>query len=147
MKSHHLYAADEFACSVDMPAASPFQIWQCGGRLEIIPCSRVGHIFRKRRPYGSPHGEDSMTHNSLRVAHVWMDEYIVSMTIAVLTWFFMCADFLKTVLCSPTLFDICRSIILKFAQMPKIKNTAMLVIEKSSENSCSASPSNGKRGQ
>ena len=55
-----------------------FQIWQCGGRLEIVPCSRVGHIFRNRRPYGSPSGEDTMTKNSMRVAKVWMDEYIVS---------------------------------------------------------------------
>ena len=53
------------------------QIWMCGGRLDIIPCSRVGHIFRKRRPYGSPNGEDSMTKNSLRVAVVWMDGYKV----------------------------------------------------------------------
>lgn len=49
----------------------------CGGRLEIIPCSHVGHIFRKRRPYGSPDGKDTMLKNSLRVAHVWMDEYKV----------------------------------------------------------------------
>lgn len=49
----------------------------CGGSLEIIPCSRVGHVFRRRRPYGSPTGEDTMLHNSLRVAHVWMDEYKV----------------------------------------------------------------------
>lgn len=52
-----------------------FRIWMCGGQLLIIPCSRVGHIFRKRRPYGSPGGQDTMAHNSLRLAHVWMDEY------------------------------------------------------------------------
>lgn len=50
----------------------------CGGTLEVIPCSRVGHVFRKRRPYGSPQGGDSMLHNSLRLAHVWMDSYVVS---------------------------------------------------------------------
>ncbi|CAG9862920.1 unnamed protein product [Phyllotreta striolata] len=52
-----------------------FRIWMCGGSLELIPCSRVGHIFRHRRPYGSPDGKDTMLFNSLRVAHVWMDSY------------------------------------------------------------------------
>ncbi|CAH1789835.1 unnamed protein product [Owenia fusiformis] len=52
-----------------------FRIWMCGGQLEIIPCSRVGHIFRKRRPYGNPTGFDTMTRNSLRVIHVWLDGY------------------------------------------------------------------------
>ena len=51
-----------------------FRTWMCNSSLELIPCSRVGHIFRHRRPYGSK--EDTMTVNSLRMAHVWMDEYI-----------------------------------------------------------------------
>lgn len=57
----------------------------CGGRLEIIPCSRVGHVFRRRRPYGSPNGEDTMTYNSLRAAHVWLDDYIVKHVVTIST--------------------------------------------------------------
>ncbi|KYN22322.1 PREDICTED: polypeptide N-acetylgalactosaminyltransferase 35A-like [Trachymyrmex cornetzi] len=52
-----------------------FRVWMCGGSIELIPCSRVGHVFRKRRPYGSDDPQDTMLKNSLRVAHVWMDEY------------------------------------------------------------------------
>ncbi|XP_065215571.1 polypeptide N-acetylgalactosaminyltransferase 35A-like [Planococcus citri] len=52
-----------------------FRIWMCGGNLEIIPCSKVGHIFRKHRPYTDPDGQDSMTKNSLRLAQVWLDQY------------------------------------------------------------------------
>ncbi|VDN23883.1 unnamed protein product [Gongylonema pulchrum] len=50
------------------------RIWMCGGRLEIIPCSRVGHIFRQRRPYGA--GIDSMGRNAARAANIWLDEFL-----------------------------------------------------------------------
>lgn len=53
-----------------------FRIWMCGGSLEMIPCSRVGHVFRKRRPYALGEKEDFMMYNSMRMARVWMDEYV-----------------------------------------------------------------------
>ncbi len=47
----------------------------CGGRLEIVPCSHVGHIFRKRSPYKWRTGVNVLRKNSVRLAEVWLDEY------------------------------------------------------------------------
>ena len=47
----------------------------CGGTLEIIPCSHVGHIFRKRSPYSWKTGVNVVKKNSVRLAEVWLDDY------------------------------------------------------------------------
>ncbi|XP_039954281.1 putative polypeptide N-acetylgalactosaminyltransferase 9 [Bactrocera tryoni] len=49
-----------------------FKTWMCGGRLEMIPCSYVGHIFRQTAPYKVA---DNKHRNSVRLAAVWMDNY------------------------------------------------------------------------
>ncbi|XP_063070089.1 polypeptide N-acetylgalactosaminyltransferase 5 [Engraulis encrasicolus] len=53
-----------------------FKIWMCGGEIEIIPCSRVGHIFRGQNPYKFPKDrQKTVERNLARVAEVWLDEY------------------------------------------------------------------------
>jgi len=48
-----------------------FRVWMCGGKLEIIPCSIVGHVFPKTAPYE----RKSFTPNTVRAVEVWLDDY------------------------------------------------------------------------
>jgi len=52
-----------------------FKAWMCGGKIEIVPCSRVGHIFRTFSPYKWTTTVKLPEYNYKRVASVWMDHY------------------------------------------------------------------------
>lgn len=54
-----------------------FRIWLCGGTLECVPCSHVGHVFRSSKywqgqVYKVP--GDVIARNKLRASY-WMDDY------------------------------------------------------------------------
>ncbi|XP_031629463.1 polypeptide N-acetylgalactosaminyltransferase 5-like isoform X2 [Contarinia nasturtii] len=51
------------------------RVWQCGGSLEILPCSRVGHLFRISN-YGFD-GDATVikARNNVRLVEVWMDDF------------------------------------------------------------------------
>lgn len=53
------------------------RVWQCGGRIEIAPCSHVGHLFRSSSPYtfGEKQVGDVLYGNLIRVAEVWLDQW------------------------------------------------------------------------
>ncbi|XP_076438477.1 polypeptide N-acetylgalactosaminyltransferase 5-like [Babylonia areolata] len=50
-----------------------FKAWMCNGSVELIPCSHVGHIFRRSNPIKWTGNIGNK--NSVRVAEVWMDDY------------------------------------------------------------------------
>jgi len=55
-----------------------FKVWMCGGQLEWVSCSHVGHIYRgpRRRIMHPRGGKLHQSHiNHMRVAEIWLDEY------------------------------------------------------------------------
>ena len=58
-----------------------FKTWMCGGSMEQIPCSHVGHIYREFDRFAVDPGlkgkniGTALDRNDMRVAEVWMDDY------------------------------------------------------------------------
>lgn len=53
-----------------------FKIWQCGGSIEWVPCSHVGHVYRNHMPYGFGNLDTKIPVilvNYMRVVEVWLD--------------------------------------------------------------------------
>lgn len=56
-----------------------FKIWQCGGSIEWVPCSRVGHVYRSFMPYNfgklaNKKKGPLITINYKRVIETWFDD-------------------------------------------------------------------------
>lgn len=54
-----------------------FKIWQCGGSIEWVPCSHVGHVYRNHMPYGFGKIDVKIPVillNYMRVVEVWLDD-------------------------------------------------------------------------
>lgn len=45
-----------------------FKAWMCGGRIEILPCSHIGHVLKKRISYKRDKISDNR--NAVRIAQV-----------------------------------------------------------------------------
>merc|ERR550534_2738710 len=57
-----------------------YKLWQCGGELLFVPCSRVGHIYRMPGwgGNGTPDelkGKNFIAVNYNRVIETWWDSY------------------------------------------------------------------------
>ncbi|XP_072009785.1 polypeptide N-acetylgalactosaminyltransferase 15 [Engystomops pustulosus] len=49
------------------------RVWLCGGSVEIVPCSRVGHLLQNQT-YSTIQNK-TLLRNKIRIAEVWLDSY------------------------------------------------------------------------
>lgn len=49
------------------------RVWQCGGLLEIVPCSRIGHLFRESTYSFEGDVDEIISRNNVRMAEMWLD--------------------------------------------------------------------------
>ncbi|XP_068567123.1 polypeptide N-acetylgalactosaminyltransferase 15-like [Cebidichthys violaceus] len=50
------------------------RVWSCGGTMEVVPCSHVGHLDHHQLPYRFP-DQELLQKNKIRIADTWMDAY------------------------------------------------------------------------
>ncbi|XP_077928166.1 polypeptide N-acetylgalactosaminyltransferase 15 isoform X2 [Halichoerus grypus] len=50
------------------------KVWLCGGSVEILPCSRVGHIYRNQETH-SPLDQEAALRNKVRIAETWLGSF------------------------------------------------------------------------
>lgn len=50
------------------------QVWQCGGSMEIAPCSRVGHLYRISTYSFEGDATQIKAQNNVRLVEVWMSD-------------------------------------------------------------------------
>ncbi|XP_054017192.1 polypeptide N-acetylgalactosaminyltransferase 15 isoform X1 [Dryobates pubescens] len=48
--------------------------WLCGGSVEVIPCSRVGHVYRNHFPQAFSY-EEAIMRNKIRIAETWLGSF------------------------------------------------------------------------
>ncbi|XP_062970095.1 polypeptide N-acetylgalactosaminyltransferase 15 isoform X3 [Cynocephalus volans] len=51
-----------------------FKAWLCGGSVEILPCSRVGHVYRSQDAH-SPLDQEAILRNKVRIAETWLGSF------------------------------------------------------------------------
>lgn len=51
-----------------------WQAWLCGGSVEILPCSRVGHIYQNQEANSPPDREATLL-NKVRIAETWLGSF------------------------------------------------------------------------
>lgn len=51
------------------------KIWMCGGSIETIPCSHIGHLFHQQSSFHHSLSSDATLRNYAKIAHMWLDDF------------------------------------------------------------------------
>ncbi|XP_053795547.1 polypeptide N-acetylgalactosaminyltransferase 15 isoform X4 [Vidua chalybeata] len=78
MDRHYFQNSGAYDSDMTMWGAENLELsirtWLCGGSVEIIPCSRVGHVYRNHFPRAFSY-EEAIVRNRIRIAETWLDSF------------------------------------------------------------------------